>query len=406
MSSLALQLFVNLNKLIGQYSEAGLGSGYARQLVERVKVLHPELLSCSDPDNAHTAALTAFVLGIALRELRSQGGSQFTVHTVGQMLKDALDSADEHLERLAPAEVHLVLQAHEEHKTYMGVRDDLVSPGHELGRARGVDDILPVATTMAPVDLSTPHKGSSGVIPKITPTLQASSIDVGPMDIPDIQEATTGAESFLTSTTQLAALSSGHGVSGECDDVLVGAVDYGDGPTSSAHTNAAIDMMPGDATVAFGLDRAGRQEFVMGGDEMQRESADPILARHQQREQELGGGVDGPGRRLARPAHTNNGTLPKGSVFSESEWISESSSPGGTFLHSESAPDNTGVRAKPAKRVSPVAWAAPTFLVLPPVGLFYSGVLWGRGAWASSLATLALSLVGAAGLVAWWMLRG
>lgn len=393
MSSLALQLFVNLNKLLAQYSEAGLGSGYAKQLVDQVKTRHPELLACNDPSNAHTSALTAFAVGLGLHDLRHNNGSEFTQLTLGQMLKDALDRADEQLERLGESEIHLVLQAHEEYKTYIGARSDLVSCGHALGQARGVDDILPRATTSIPFgnDYSSWQIGRP--VAKQISALQASRIDIGEIDLPDIAPATTGAVSFQTSNT---------GPTLESREPQTTAPELSDlTEQSSEHDFPLKEDTVAACEARINLDtphpsdRHAEREMMEDG-ELRGESVDEMPAR-QRRQVGLRG--YGPGQRADAIEVAR-----KRSVLEETQWSEPTDSTGETFLHSESAPNSGGKRKPQRKPISPVIWAAPTFVLLPPVGLFYSGVLWGRGAWGGSLATLGLSIAGAGGLIAWMLL--
>lgn len=197
MSSLALQLFVTINKILERFPGANPGANYAKQLVDRLRIEHPHLLACSDPKNAHTYALSAFALSTGLDDLRRT--DPMRADSLAPAVKYALDIADEHLEDLGEDELNLVLKAHEHYKSYRsqkGGRDEFSSTS--WGRARGATDQLPLATVHEDHTSDAPLSWKPFHSQDITQRMAASHLNVGEISLHDIDTASTGAQSFAT----------------------------------------------------------------------------------------------------------------------------------------------------------------------------------------------------------------
>lgn len=409
MSSLALQLFVNLNKLIQPHACTGLGSHYAKRLVDRVRSEHPQLLSCNDPSNAHTAALSAFALGIGLRELRQEGADRQVVEGVALILKTALDRADDGLDELPPDEVHLLLRAHEEYKTHLGVRAEPVARSR-TGGVRGAVDILPLATT-SEIALRTSSWKDPGSVQ--APPLQATSIDVDqPISLPEIPQALTGEMSFASQPT-FAQPSVSEASTETGQDEQEKSEDMWQATGMPAREGRTVDNATPIPSYAGGMptlhpvrqDRNAEREFSDPA-ELTPESVESLLARKRM-QQALQRQSIPVHMAWEGPAQVRNPAPLRGSVLEESEWSRPSES-ASTYLHSESASDSSLISmGKKKKAAIPViAWAAPALLLFPPAGLFYGGVLWNRREYGQSLFSLSLSLAGTVGLAAAWIQWG
>ena len=408
MSSLALQLFVNLNKLIQPHACDGLGSHYAKRLVDRVRSEHPQLLACNDPSNAHTAALSAFALGIGLRELRQEGADAAIVGGIALILKTALDRADDGLDQLAPEEVHLLLHAHEEYKTHMGARTEAPAASSRMGRIRGAVDSLPLATTNDTAKAAASWKDPDSTQP---PPLHAPAIDVDqPVALPEIPQALTGDVSFATQSTF-----------GHVPDMLSAASNFDEAPiqdpppaSEPGEASAVITPLPALAPQVFvgamptmhpvRQDRNAEREFSDPA-QLTPESVESMLARKRMQETfqrqsiPIHAAWDGP----AQVRNPQRAPV-RGSALEDSDW-SQPSQNASTYLHSESAPDSSLISMGKKKKtaVPLVVWTAPALLLFPPAALFYSGALWNRREYGQSLFALSLSIAGAVALGVAWM---
>ena len=143
MAALALQLFVNLNKLLGT-SSVLTQSSFAKSLVDLVKKHEPSLLDGHDVSNAHTAAVSAFALSLGFDQLRHDQPQSEWIAPLANVLASALSLADENLESLDAREVHIILQAHESYQRYLRyIKSQHASLVYEPNRIRGVDDFMP-----------------------------------------------------------------------------------------------------------------------------------------------------------------------------------------------------------------------------------------------------------------------
>lgn len=143
MAALALQLFVNLNKLLGT-SSVLTQSSFAKSLVDLVKTHDASLLEGHDVSNAHTAAVSAFALSLGLDQLRHDQPHSEWIAPLASVLASALSLADENLESLDAREVHIILQAHESYQRYLRyIKTQQTSLVYEPNRIRGVEDFMP-----------------------------------------------------------------------------------------------------------------------------------------------------------------------------------------------------------------------------------------------------------------------
>lgn len=438
MSSLALQLFVNLNKILGQFPGASPGANYAKQLVDRLKLDHPQLLACSDPTNAHTHALSAFALGVGLKELRAQNAEQ--AQALAPALAYALEIADEGLEQLGEEEVHLVLTAHEYYKSHCsgkGAQDDYSRA--TWGKARSATDQIPLATVQGPGEQDTlgwrpaAMKEMQDTPPKapvahvefaaslaeedITHRAPVSQMDLGSIALPEIEMASTGASSFFTEEV-IPPLDT-HEDDDTPEDPIAEEVTFEDAmeaaqidktPAIFATTPAPSYHPETPAIAAATLhpvrrDLGAEREFTNGNNgELVEETITAWGNRQRDRARQEDiphGGWQGPHaaradahRPLGRYAHD----LPAENDDSQISGGSETYD--STFMHSESAPDRRQRRKgepEPRRTRTLLIWAlAPLCLALPPAAFFQAGVLWTQGRKGHSALLMALGAIGSA----------
>lgn len=392
MSSLALQLFVNINKILERFPGANPGANYAKQLVDQLRIEYPRLIACSDPKNAHTHALSAFALSTGLRDLRHQDPRRADL--LAPAVKHALEVADEHLENLAEDELNLVLSAHEHYKSYLiqkNERDDFSAT--TWGRARGATDQLPLATVNGEQGVASPISWKPSHSQDITQRMSASHLNLGEISLHDIDTASTGAQSFVTDEFDISE------PSGHRPQIL--SVEIPD--HASPHISAQRAFLDNDAERDFVKpDNEIVPESVTSWSRRQKE----MNAAHNMPAGTWSGPDMGEGRGegiLGRydhdlPTDYDSHSLTEGSEAYES-----------TFMHSESAPDRVPRREIPAarpERKTLLIWAvAPVGLAIPPVAFFQAGILWSKKRKAESVLLIALGLASSTFFLLWGMGR-
>jgi hypothetical protein len=435
MASLALQLFVNLNKILGQFPGASPGANYTKQLIDRLKVDHAQLLACSDPTNAHTQALSAFALGVGLKELRAQNIEQ--ADALAPALAHALAIADEGLEQLGEEEVHLVLTAHEYYKAHCngkGGCDDYSRA--TWGKARSATDQIPLATVQGPMQQdalgwrpssmnpATTHAapsppvefaGAAAFDEDITHLAPVSQMDFGSIALPDIDLSTTGVSSFLTEEV-IPPMASDEDDTQEQDPVAEAyTIEEVPEPEVAMAVPGILQTPPPSPSAGIRAatlhpirrDLSAEREFTntpSAPGELVEETVTAWGKRQRamaKQEDVPMGGWQGAlaeqhnrGRPLGRYAHDLPSEMEDSQVSGASETYDS------TFMHSESAPDRQQRRPRQpdaSRRRTLMLWAlAPLCLALPPVAFFQAGVLWNQGRKGHSALLMGLGVIGAA----------
>lgn len=424
MSSLALQLFVNLNKLLAQHPGASPGANYAKQLVDRIKQEQPQLLACSDPTNAHTHALSAFALGLGLRDLRDQDPNQ--ADALAPALHHALSIADEGLEQLGSEEVHLLLTAHEYYKSHANARGPSEQYSRsQWGQARSATDQLPLATVSgerASDDISWRPSAHTGGAPisnaTITQKAPASHVDIGEIALPELETASTGVSTFLTediipslpdiqSAKEETLYADPEDIEHLQDEARAEAEmaltqENEERPTDNrARTPwvaASLDSEP-SATRGHGTPHARQPQPMLRA--VRDHDAERELIETTEELKEEGITAWGARQRDMARKHTavpqaalqspdfgyGRGEHPRGQ-YSDGFPTESEPYPSGdsehfetTFVHTESAPDRVQRREPSASRAKTlITWTlAPIALALPPVAFFQAGALWHQG---------------------------
>ena len=361
--SLALPLFVSVNKLLSGQAYFQAEAAYAKSLTDLLKENHPWVVKPAVASPDHLLAVTVFALGYGLTQWTHQGQDPRAIIALGEALGAGLAQADARLDAFAPDHMHLVLCAHEAHKAHLHRQQ--IAPAALSGLRRGVSDILPSATTTQPE----PQDAALAV-------WGVSSPPKSQVPVPDeraalVLDMTLLAEDFPISHEDFDAYST------QEPSQMSEAAEYD--LSGFEDTTSVEDSPKGRPAPIFGsgaIDRTSERDLANteGFENEER----PTRSRRHARQAEVLRHQSAPlvSVVLPFPTHrTQRKPLPP-LPDENSEWRGSDVN-ASTFFHSESAADErvpASLQKKPRKPALPrwMVWAPLAFL-FPPLGLFEAG---------------------------------